>query len=154
MRRRPNRLIRNGRGSDGAFSAWHLLYRRFNDEDFDGDRLLPARIKYQDLSVNWSKYSRPWDVVFDYPGDGIASISVGEVRKDLPTNLVAGAKVHAYFPVHDPEELNYSHTELAVFKEGKRLVRDAKLPDTVKKEFRAILSNRSVILVKPTCTGT
>ena len=145
-------MIQNGRGSDGAYRAWHLLYRRIGHEDFEGDRLLPARIKIQDLSVNWSKYSAPWDVVFDYPGNGVACISVGEVRKDLPLNPVAGAKIHAFSPVHEPEELNYSHTEVAVFKENSRLARDTNLPPTVKKEFKTILSDRAVILVKPADT--
>jgi hypothetical protein len=43
---------------------------------------------------------------------------------------------------------NYAHCEVWTFKEGVH-VPNAKLPETVKKEFRQIMSDRSVLLHSP-----
>jgi hypothetical protein len=73
----PGRMIRNGRPADQNFKQWHELYYRFeSDEDIDGDRLLGPRIYTSfDISVNWSKYSKPWDVIFDHLKAGVALFS-------------------------------------------------------------------------------
>jgi hypothetical protein len=116
-----------------------------------GGRLLGARIPYKNPSVNWSKYGKPWDVIFDFPGFGIAQFIVCGLPKELPMERPAGVtpKVHSYFPGHVPECENYSHCEIWTFKEGVRVPNPKDLPATVKKEFRQIMSDRSVILRNP-----
>jgi hypothetical protein len=142
-------MIRNGRVVDGAFRQSHRLYYRFKNEDVVGDRLLAARIPYFDASVNWSKYSKPWDVIFDHPDFGIALFVVRDLPKDLPKEKERGAKTHAFVAVHVPEDFNYSHSEICTFKDGSRVKRKDSVGETAKKEFRTIMSNRGLILHQP-----
>jgi hypothetical protein len=112
---------------------------------------LPARIR-ANCSVNWSKYSRPWDVIFDYPGCGIVQFIVCLLPKELPKEEIpAGATApqpHSFYPEHDPLPDNYPHSEIRTFRAGAR-VTSSHLPETVKKEFRQIMSDQSVILLNP-----
>jgi hypothetical protein len=142
-------MRRGGRGVDNSFRSKDRLYRRCVNEDIEGDRLLIARIGYNDTSVNWSKYSRPWDVIFDYQGHGIARWLVRELPRGIPENPPPGTKVelHDFAPSHVPLCENYSHSEIWVYRSG---VRIRQLSSSLaKKQFRAIMSDRSFILVYP-----
>lgn len=141
-------MYRKGRGIDRGILPRHCLYFRVQREDLIGNRINPGRIRASDTSVNWSKYSLPWDVVFDYKGAGIARFMVRDVPKILPTTVAGGTKEHHFRPVHDPLEENYSHCEIRCFKEGEHHT-SGKLPVTVKKEFRQILSDRAYVLMLP-----
>src|SRR5437763_15035010 len=83
---RPARMLQSGRGVDNNSRRTDWLYRRCVKEDIEGERCIPARISYDDTSVNWSKYSRPWDVIFDYPAQGVARWIVSDLPTDLPEN--------------------------------------------------------------------
>jgi hypothetical protein len=107
------------------------------------------RIAYQNQSVNWSKYGKPWDVIFDFPGHGFAQFLVGDLPTELPSQKTENAKPHSFFPSHVPECRNYSHCEIWTFKDGVPISKSTKLPATVKKEFRQIISDRAVILRTP-----
>jgi hypothetical protein len=120
-------MMRNGRPVDQDFKRWHELYYRFDSaEDIEGEHLLGPRIRASfDISVNWSKYSMPWDVIVGVPDAGIAVFFVLEIQRELPTNLGSSErakdkpKPHLYALVHEPEEENYSHSAIAVFKDEK-----------------------------------
>lgn len=144
-------MLRNGRGVDNSHGPEDHLYRRCVKEDVEGDRLLAARIKYDDTSVNWSKYSKPWDVIFDYPGQGIARWTVKDLPKNLPQEIPPGTKkveLHDFNPSHMPLCYNYSHSEIHVYRNGQRIQRLSS--NLAKKEFRTIMSERSSILFSPT----
>ncbi len=142
-------MFRCGRGVDSQFLPYHRLYHRCEAEDIAEDRLLPGRIKYQNTSVNWSKYSKAWDVIFDYEGWGIVQFLVKHLPRRLPIVPPDDkARLFAFAPVHDPEDDNYAHSEIGTFVEGERLS-EPKLSSTAKKEFRAELSDRCVILWLP-----
>lgn len=113
-------------------------------------RLLAARISYSNTSVNWSKYSCPCDVIFDHPDNGIVQYLVQDLPSELPKDPPAGStpKLHSFLPVHRPEPQNYAHTEICTYKEGVRVPKP-NLPETVKKEFRTIMSDRGVLIRKP-----
>src|SRR6185437_9609885 len=81
--RRPRRMLRNGRPVDKKFGDKDWLYRRCIKEDIAGDVLLPPRIRVDRPSVNWSRYSKPWDVTFDHPKQGIVRFVVGLLPKQL-----------------------------------------------------------------------
>jgi hypothetical protein len=143
-------MLQNGRADDNNFHSFHCLYCRCVQEDVSENRLLAARISYKDTSVNWSRYSKPWDVIFDYAGQGIAQFLVCGLPKELPTELPPGRqpnppKPHSFFLGHVPLPHNYAHCEVWTFKQGVR-VQSPKLPEAVKKEFRQIMSDRSVLL--------
>ena len=83
-------MLQRDRLPDQNFSKWHELYKRFGKEDFVEDRLIPARIPYRNSSVNWSKYSKPWDVIFEYPQMGFCRILV----RNLPRELLIDHLLH------------------------------------------------------------
>ncbi|MGI0035562.1 MAG: hypothetical protein ACRD98_06830 [Nitrososphaera sp.] len=74
--------------------------------------------------------------------------------RDLPTELPkqppvgSQTKIHSFVAEHCPEEANYAHSQIVTYKEGKK-VADTSLPVTVKKEFRTIISDHSLLLLPP-----
>ena len=151
-------MLRNGRPVDDKFRLFHRLYHRCVLEDVAGDRLIGARIAYKNVSVNWSKHSRPWDVIFDYPKQGIARFFVCglplELPKELPPpskknpNKPPPVKLHSFRPEHVPLDDNFAHCEIWTFREGVK-VEKPNLPELVKKEFRQIMSDRSFVILAP-----
>ena len=142
-------MLQSGRGVDNNFRRTDWLYRRCVKEDIEGDRFIPARISYDDTSVNWSKYSRPWDVIFDYPAQGVARWIVSDLPTDLPENPPPKTTVemHDFRPLHAPLEHNYSHTEIQVYRSGQPLQRLSS--NLVKKQFRTIMGESSFVLIPP-----
>ncbi|MGI8427264.1 MAG: hypothetical protein ACR2M4_11885 [Actinomycetota bacterium] len=99
--------------------------------------------------MNWSKYSEPWDVIFDHPQFGFTRLFVCHLPKELPKQPPAGSKIHLYVAEHDPKETNYAHSQIVTYKEGKKVVKNKEIPQTVKKELRTIISDRSLLLLRP-----
>ena len=100
--------------------------------------------------MNWSKYSKPWDVIFDHKNYGFAQIMVRQLPAELPTVQVGGQEVkpHAYKPEHVPLCENYAHCEIWTFKDGVRAKNPAP-SNVVKKEFRQTLADRLYVLHSP-----
>ena len=142
-------MFKGQREVKNCYSSYHKLYRRFNSDDLLENRLNPARIAYKNTSVNWSKYSKPWDVIIDFPDSGYCQILVRHLPSELPKEKVEGSKLHKFEPEHKPLEDNYSHTEIVTYKDGGKMTGNFDLPSTVKKEFRTIISDRSLILSTP-----
>src|SRR5208337_2719167 len=63
---RPQRMFQNGRPVDNQFGRFERLYHRCVQEDMEGNRLSALRLRYENTSVNRSRYSKPWDVIFDH----------------------------------------------------------------------------------------
>lgn len=145
-------MYKNGRDADGNFRRCHGLYLRCQNEDVVGNRLLPARIRYFDVSVNWSKYSWPWDVIFGYPGSGIVRFVVRDLPKELPKDKPAdkSLKLLSFRPIHAPETDNYAHAEICVFAGDVRVLKQKAVGEMAKKEFRQIMSDRGLLLLPPT----
>lgn len=148
---RPSRMYRQAREIDNNFKNWHQLYRRCQTEDLLENRLNPTRIRYTDVSVNWSKYSKPLDTIFDYPDQGIFSLFVYHLPKELPkypqSNSVS--KLHSFVPEHCPEEKNYSHSQISTYKDKKKVKPKYKMPHLVKKEFKTLIYERSFLILPP-----
>lgn len=150
-------MIRAGRPVDNGFQQDHLLYYRIeNRKEVDGDHLDPQEIRSAfDVSVNWSKYSEPWDVIFGHRCAGFASILVRDICLNLPQDVTPEHQYqtrnsHTYGPDHDPEDCNYSHTHIACTKGGQRVIKSAQISATAKREFRQLLADRAKILLHPT----
>ena len=141
-------MIRGNRGEDHNFYWFHLLYYRFCAEDVAGGRLIPNRIKYDNTSVNWCKYSKPWDVIFDNPGFGMAQFLVALLPSGIPREIPAGQQsdIHVSKPKHDPLPENYAHTEIRTY-DSLGNERGNKLGRLARKEFQQILSDRAIILL-------
>jgi hypothetical protein len=149
--RRPDRLLRNGRSPDQNFRRRDLLYHRCTREDVEDEVFLPARIRIDRPSVNWSKYSKTWDVIFDHPGHGIVRFIVGNLPRELPTAPPRPgehrAELHHFYAFHDPLDLNYSHSEIRCSRGGRELARINS--SAVKKEFQAMMSREGLLLLRP-----
>ncbi|PWT80590.1 MAG: hypothetical protein C5B44_05165 [Acidobacteria bacterium] len=143
-------MVQGSRGIDHGFLPHHYLYQRIETEDIAGDRLLPARIRVLDQSVNWSKFCRPWDVTFGYRKQGIARTAVRDLPPPLPKVLPnKGAKYHDFNPAHDPLPNNYSHCEIRVLKDEVRVTNAKQIGDLAKKEYRTMLSDKYIIIARP-----
>lgn len=144
---RPERMYRAGRPVDMNFDDNENLYNRFKKEFLAEGRFLPAGIKFPDWSVNREKYSEPEDVLIpDYLEWGIAQFKVS----DVPAKLASSGDIKYDFKVeHDPEEDNYSHSEVRSYKNGIH-TRKIEVNKNVKKIFRQILSEKIVINKQPT----
>lgn len=111
QRRYPQSLFIKGRKKlqAGSFLNHDKLYRSFELEHLDeNDKVKLERIRFPDLSCNWSQFSIPEDILFRERAkqtDGCYSFTVETSRyKKIAT------------PVHDPldnEEFpNYAHVEV------------------------------------------
>lgn len=116
-RKYPKRLLINGRKKlrTSSFQDHDKLYRSYELEHLDeNDEIKLERIKFPDLSCNWSKFSEPEDILFIENAkqtDGCYSFTVKTSRyKKIAT------------PVHDPRDHkrfpNYAHVEVRVLKAG------------------------------------
>jgi hypothetical protein len=149
-------MLRAGRPSDQNFHLDDPLYYRIEREDeLDGARLDPQKIRAAfDVSVNWAKYSKPWDVIFDHPFAGFARFLVRDIRVDLPRDTSPEHQYqtrnsHSYGPSHEPEDSNYAHSSIIVTKNGQRVVKSAQISSTARREFRQLLADRAEVLLRP-----
>jgi hypothetical protein len=105
-------MMRNGRPADQTFSPGELLYRRYVQEDFDGDSLKPARFPMPP-SLNRGQYSHPEDVIFSEMGEfdqhGVLECNVEGLSVTVSDDR---NMEYIFVPVHRPEENNYSHSEM------------------------------------------
>ena len=139
-------MYRRGRRVDPYFEPSEKLYRRCQVGHVVAGRILPQAFRSPDFSVNRGKYSEPEDVLIpSYERWGIVGFQV----KDVPSRVFSGGGAQFEFRVdHDPEENNYSHSEVRTYKNG-RFDPKLKVARTVKKEFRQRLSDRAIVLKTP-----
>ena len=144
-------MYRRGRPVDSHFEPTEKLYRRCQGDHIVGDRVLPQAFRAPDFSVNRGKYSQPEDVLMpSYERWGVVSFQV----KDVPARILsAGGAKFEFGIVHDPEEDNYSHSEVRAYKNGgadpKLFDPKLKLARTAKKEFRQRPSDAAGVLKPP-----
>jgi hypothetical protein len=139
-------MFRRDRPVDENFDVAEALYYRCQAQHVDGHQLLPEAIRFPNFSVNRSKYSEPEDVLIpSYHNWGIATFGV----RDLPEPESTDEKTeYEWQVVHDPLEDNYAHSEVRTFK-NRTYSEDLKVPTTIKKKFRQILSERIIITHQP-----
>ena len=144
-------MLRNERPPDQGFRPRDFLYHRCTKEDVKDEVFLPARIRVNRPSVNWSKYSKAWDVIFDYPGQGIVRFVVANLPRELPNAPSRPGEqppeLHHLFPFHDPLELNYSHAEIRCSRGAREIARINS--SAVTKEFQAMMSRQGLLLLHP-----
>jgi hypothetical protein len=147
-------MYRNGRPIDDKFEAVHKLYIRIDGECFQQGEILDAGIRIADQSVNWSKYSLPWDILFGHSDCGVG----GFVVRDIPTPVPQDRKdwprdpkfsPYEYVPKHIPENDNYGHCEIQATRQGVVSKEEKIRADIVKKQFRSKLKRSINILLAP-----
>ena len=152
----PDRFLVNGRETDNVFAPDEHLFFRFNPTHFSDDMRLPvAAIRFPDFSVNREKFSQPSDVLVPKWIDwGIAQVKVESVPKALECEANKKMRTIFFRVEHDPIDKNhrayekqmfenYAHSEIRAFENGKHL--EKKLPESIKKRFRMMLSDATKI---------
>ena len=143
--RYPKNLLINGRPKlpSSDFQGDDKLFRAFDKDDLDEDEEVKVeRIKFPDVSCNWSRFSIAEDIKHREKGrktNGCYSFSV----------IVSRYKKMAT-PVHDPisdaDYPNYAHIEVRVLYDGEDVLfeppRGRKLkPKSKKLEYRQNIKN-------------
>lgn len=96
------------------FAGDEPLYLRFMRQHFLDGQLLPEGIRSQlKQSVNRGRFSQPEDVLFsetgEYNGLGVAQFYVADIP---PRVAQPNGPAYVFFVRHEPEETNYSHSEI------------------------------------------
>lgn len=135
-------MFRWGRRKDTSFSQDEDLYWRFTEVGYNEHALtrlqwlvaiLRAQFRLPDQSVNRSKYSRPFDVLFpDHCDLGVLSFRVSTI----PSHFAPDSVRYGFTVEHVPLWCNYSHSEIWVYKNQTRMPHNQKLgARTVKHHF-------------------
>ena len=144
-------MLRTGRPVVPHFEPTEPLYYRCTSDHIVGQHLSRMAIKFPNISVN--RGGSPGSHVFGPPEDvlipdwldwGIAEFKVMEIPTPLRPDDPQGAQ-YEFKVSHEPEEENYSHSEIRTYKNG-RYSPKAKVSDKVKSEF---LSQKTRIIRMP-----
>lgn len=151
-------MYRRGRAADHQFTHDENLYMRCETAHVERGRLKSvAGIRFPDQSVNRSRYSKPWDLLvpdraFERSQNwlflGVIKFAVGAV----PETIERDGKVVCEFRVeHDPQENNYAHTELRVYRDGTRigLADKNKISKQDRTNYRLEIMKSAVIVIEP-----
>jgi hypothetical protein len=148
-------MYRDGRPVDDEFQQSELLFFRCkHDEVLATDQIKPSAVHFPDQSVNREKYSRHRDVLLpDGSPKSEAWILWGVARvyvRDIPTEMKSSGSISYQFTVeHDPQEENYAHSELRVYKNGQREKDKKKINEQIKKAYRTKLALSARVITKP-----
>jgi hypothetical protein len=157
---RPIRMWRRGREIDPEFEPSEPLYSRCTKdqlEDWDGnftDVFSSLSVRFPDFSVNRGKYSEPEDVLIPSVGQppdiyaqmGIVKFTVGTARWEHQPK--ASPIKYEMRVEHNPDDHNYSHSEVKTYKDGK-YDNGADISKTIKKAYRARLARGAEIVRRP-----
>lgn len=128
---RPARMWRNGRPIVNEFQPTEGLYYRFSPYHVECDKsknIFPPLIPliFPGASVNRGQFSRPVDVLIPDPGSPkefhndcqVGTFQCGSVPTDIEFKLEGLPAVITLRVEHDPQEHNYSHTEVRAYFDG------------------------------------
>lgn len=127
---------------DPAFGDSERLFRRIHPDHLLDGFLADAFLPFPSFSVNREKYSRPEDVICDHPAFGIAAFAVGDIPPELENE---SSQTFQFGVEHAPLPDNYAHSEVHSYLDGRK----AKPSRIVRKRFRDLLRQRTVILKRP-----
>src|SRR6516225_7637737 len=150
----PLPMRRNGRHPVPHFLADEYLYRRVPDWMWENaaDPLEVNAIELPDLSLGRSKFGHPEWVRLDpasgnyFKEYGVIGFRVGDVP---PERWNLGSFRFTFKTVHVPEEMNYPHSEIQTFEDGKHVDLLEKLPEEIHLEWRELLLRKTVVFLKP-----
>jgi hypothetical protein len=157
-RDRPRRMHKGGRPADHEFSHDEVLYMRCEKAHVEKGRLKTiAGIKFPDQSLNRSRYSKPFDVLLPDPAFerstkwlflGILRFAVAAVPRSIERD---GNTICEFRIEHDPQERNYSHTELRVYKNGSRIspAQKNKVSKQDRKNYRLEIMKSAEVICEP-----
>lgn len=143
----PDDMYRKGRPVDPVFLDDECLYIRVSYLDHHNKPNLTC-IRFTEQSANRSKYSKPeWVLLPDMKDWGIISIKVKDVRINIKSASGIDFNCDA---THQPNEDNYSHSEIRTYKSGKYIPNSGKRIKTkIKQKIRMRLIENCEVLKFP-----
>jgi len=145
FRPRPPRMHRQNRQPDPVFAPDESLYHRVPHSHAELKEALKSSFQFPQCCVNRSKYSEPYDVLFDGPdpqGYQVVSWQVRQVTGIIEP--VGDSATYECLTKHLPEELNFAHTELQTYKQGDRSKMRSPSPGQ-KLFWRALMAERATL---------
>ncbi len=146
----PHDMLRRNRPPDPAeFRDEEELFRAFEPEAWEGNRISIDAIGLPDLSVNWGKHGPPeWLLLLDaFAGCGVGAFNVGDVPKKLEH---AGVYLYTFDLAHEPTENNYPHSIIRAFDEkGQHVLEEQDLDPQVHLRWRNRLRQRIQLRIRP-----
>ena len=143
-------MLRRGRTPDPeGFRDAEELFRAFEPEAWEGDRISIDAIGLPDLSVNWGKHGpAEWLLLLEaFAGCGVGAFNVGDVPKKLE-NL--GVYAYTFDLAHEPTENNYPHSVIRAWDESGQHVREEQgLNPQVHLRWRNRLRQRIRLRIRP-----
>ncbi len=119
-RKYPQNLLIKGRKQlpTSSFQDQEKLYRAYDKDDIDEKEEIGLEtIRFPDFSCNWSKFSKPQDILFiknAKKNDGCYSFTVLTSRYNSMATPV-------HEPIDDYKYPNYSHVEVRELKPGENI---------------------------------
>jgi hypothetical protein len=146
----PPDMLRKGRPPDPAgFRDEEELFRAFEPQAWEGNRISIDAIGLPDLSVNWGKHGPPeWLLLLErFAGCGVGAFNVADVPRKLE-NL--GVYLYTFDLVHEPTENNYPHSIIRAFDErGQHVQEEQGLIPEVHLRWRNRLRQRIRLRIRP-----
>jgi hypothetical protein len=146
----PRDMICRGRLPDpDGFRDEEELFRAFEPNAWEGDRISIDAIGLPDLSVNWGKHGpAEWLLLLEvFAGCGVGAFKVGDVPKRLDH---AGVYVFLFDLIHNPTETNYPHSIIRAFDEnGQHILDEHRLNPQVHLRWRNRLRQRIQLRIRP-----
>jgi hypothetical protein len=146
----PRDMLRMGRPPDPAgFRDEEELFRAFEPQAWDGDRISIDAIGLPDLSVNWGKHGPPeWLLLLEmFVGCGVGAFKVVDVPKKLEH---LGVHIYTFDLAHDPTENNYPHSIIRAFDgKGQHIHEEQGLNPQVHLRWRYRLRQRIQLRIRP-----
>ena len=155
---RPQRLFRGDRKSDQDFRPNERLFFRCLADCIDSEgNIKPTFVRPPNQSVNREKYSLPTDVLLpdqlqqhkDWLLFGVLAATVERLPKEMTSGDHKNKVTYTFYVSHEPEEDNYSHSELTMSKNGKREQKSSKINDEIKKKYKIDLAAELKLIVTP-----
>jgi len=145
----PPALCRKGRPIDPEFQPDEEFYFRVRPDQIDGDRVTPLSIQVPAQSVNRQKYcpNPEWVLLPKYLDCGIAVF----LRRDVPPSMTsAGNVTYSFIVEHDPQEENYSHSEVRCYRDQETVFKpNLKVNQETKMNFRMRFAEKMRVIRRP-----
>ncbi|MFP3868178.1 MAG: hypothetical protein ACLFUU_08445 [Desulfobacteraceae bacterium] len=141
----PAGMLRNNREPDQDFAPEEDLFIRF--KEYHEDLIIPIEIKSVNQSLNRSKHGcQPeWILLPCYKKQGYVVFKV----KDVPPFMMSSAGDRYDFQIeHIPEDYNYCHSEIWVYK-GKKQIDRIRRNSGMKRDFRMRICERMQVVKYP-----
>jgi hypothetical protein len=150
----PEEMYRNGRPLVNEFDVKEKLYTRFKELDPNGK--IPLVSIHINHSVNRERFSEPhWVLYSIYPEqDHFLNWGYGFLTwESLPSQIMPPPPGNVQYDIkveHDPEECNYSHCEIRVYKNGDFTSRVMNINNRrTKKEYQKAIRDQINVLKGP-----